>query len=186
MDFLLDFGDFHFFYVNATPFMWIVWILFIAGFSFLYFKVCKTSKNALIMAALFSISTFILVSYISVNIFIGLFPISLVLIITMAIAVRAQDWIDKKNNTGPYSDEAIKKKEIEELMSRVEQNSGVCPNCSSKDIQFMQNNKKSFSVGKAAAGAALTGGIGTLAGFAGKKGKNQWFCKTCGSIFETK
>lgn len=41
----------------------------------------------------------------------------------------------------------------------------------------MQNNRKSFSVNKAVGGAALTGGIGTLAGFAGKKGKDQWFCQ---------
>lgn len=61
-----------------------------------------------------------------------------------------------------------------------------CPNCSSTEIDFMQNNKKNFSVGKAVAGAALTGGVGTLAGFTGKKGKNQWHCKNCGNVFETK
>nr|WP_236674695.1 hypothetical protein [Enterococcus sp. BWR-S5] len=62
----------------------------------------------------------------------------------------------------------------------------ICPNCNSKDVEFMQNNKKSFSVGKAATGAALIGGVGTLAGFAGKKGNNQWHCKQCGNVFETK
>jgi len=46
-----------------------------------------------------------------------------------------------------------------------------CPYCHSKNIQFMNQDRKGFSVGKAAAGAILTGGIGTLAGFAGKKGK---------------
>ena len=51
---------------------------------------------------------------------------------------------------------------------------------------FMQQNKKAFSVGKAVGGAVLTGGIGTLAGFAGKKGKKQWHCQECGNIFETK
>lgn len=61
-----------------------------------------------------------------------------------------------------------------------------CPNCHSLDVHFMGNNRKAFSVGKAAAGAVLTGGIGTLAGFAGKKGKKQWFCKGCNQIFETK
>lgn len=61
-----------------------------------------------------------------------------------------------------------------------------CPNCNSKDIQFMQNNKKAFSIGKAAGGAILTGGIGALAGFAGKKGNDQWRCNDCGSIFATK
>lgn len=39
------------------------------------------------------------------------------------------------------------------------------------NVEFMQNNRKSFSVGKAAGGAILTGGVGTLAGFAGKKEK---------------
>lgn len=61
-----------------------------------------------------------------------------------------------------------------------------CPYCKSKNVDFMQNNKKGFSVGKAAAGTVLTGGIGAVAGFAGKKGNNQWHCKECGQIFETK
>lgn len=61
-----------------------------------------------------------------------------------------------------------------------------CPHCDSINVDFVQNNKKGFSVGKAAAGAALTGGIGTLAGFVGKKGNNTWHCKACGNLFETK
>lgn len=62
-----------------------------------------------------------------------------------------------------------------------------CPYCRSLDVQFMQNNRKAFSVGKAAAGTALTGGIGSLAGFAGKKGKkNQWRCNDCGRTFNSK
>ena len=61
-----------------------------------------------------------------------------------------------------------------------------CPYCRSTDVQFMQQDKKAFSVGKAAAGAALTGGVGLLAGFAGKKGKNNWFCTNCGRTFQTK
>ncbi|MEV9640476.1 DUF4428 domain-containing protein [Mammaliicoccus sciuri] len=74
---------------------------------------------------------------------------------------------------------------LEELQERL--NPTIkCPNCSSKDLQFMQNNKKAFSVGKAAGGAILTGGIGTLAGFAGKKGDDQWRCNNCGEIFTTK
>ena len=62
----------------------------------------------------------------------------------------------------------------------------LCHHCGSKDIQFMQNNRKNFSVGKAAAGAALTGGVGTLAGFAGKKGDNEFFCKSCNRTFKHK
>ncbi|MGJ1006906.1 hypothetical protein [Enterococcus gallinarum] len=46
-----------------------------------------------------------------------------------------------------------------------------CPKCRSTDVEFMSNNRKGFSAGKAAAGAVLTGGIGLLAGFAGKKAK---------------
>lgn len=61
-----------------------------------------------------------------------------------------------------------------------------CPNCKSQNVQFMQNKRKGFSVGKAAGGAILTGGIGTLAGFAGKAGDNQWICMDCGRTFETK
>lgn len=61
-----------------------------------------------------------------------------------------------------------------------------CPRCKSTNVQFMQQGKKAFSVGKAVGGAVLTGGIGTLAGFAGKKGKKQWFCQNCNSTFETK
>lgn len=61
-----------------------------------------------------------------------------------------------------------------------------CPSCNSSNVSFMQNKKKSFSVGKAIGGAVLTGGIGAVAGFAGKKGKNEWHCQNCGKIFETK
>lgn len=63
----------------------------------------------------------------------------------------------------------------------------ACPNCGNTDIQFLGNNKKGFSVGKAIGGAALTGGIGTLAGFAGKKGKkDSWHCSQCGHLFRLK
>ena len=69
---------------------------------------------------------------------------------------------------------------------KIDKNAIKCPHCDSKNVQFMQQNKKGFSVGKAVGGAVLTGGIGTLAGFAGKKGKKQWHCQECGNIFETK
>lgn len=61
-----------------------------------------------------------------------------------------------------------------------------CPHCHSTNVEFMQNNHKSFSVGKAAVGGVLTGGIGVIAGFAGKKGKNQFFCRDCNRTFEHK
>lgn len=69
---------------------------------------------------------------------------------------------------------------------KIDKNAIKCPHCNSKNVQFMQQNRKGFSVGKAVGGAVLTGGIGTLAGFAGKKGKKQWHCQECGNIFETK
>lgn len=61
-----------------------------------------------------------------------------------------------------------------------------CPNCDSLDVDFVKNDKKTFSVGKAAAGTLLTGGVGSLAGFAGKKGNDVWHCKDCGNVFEIK
>lgn len=67
-----------------------------------------------------------------------------------------------------------------------DKNAITCPKCNSTKVQFIQQDKKGFSVGKAVGGAVLTGGIGTLAGFAGKKGKKQWFCQNCNNIFETK
>ena len=49
----------------------------------------------------------------------------------------------------------------------------------------MQNDRKGFSFGKAAGGVLLTGGVGSLAGFAGKKGKYDiWHCKDCGKRFK--
>ena len=69
---------------------------------------------------------------------------------------------------------------------KIDKNAIKCPHCNSKNVQFMQQNKKGFSVGKAVGGAVLTGGIGTLAGFAGKKCKKQWPFQECGNIFETK
>lgn len=66
-----------------------------------------------------------------------------------------------------------------------QQNTLICPKCGSTKITFAGNKRKSFSVGKAVGGAVLTGGIGTLAGFAGKKGKkNKFVCLSCGKGFE--
>lgn len=61
-----------------------------------------------------------------------------------------------------------------------------CPKCKSVNIQVLGNDKKGFSVGKAVGGALLTGGIGALAGFAGKKGKYDVFCGDCGNRFKVK
>ncbi|MBL1228196.1 hypothetical protein IW492_02980 [Enterococcus sp. BWB1-3] len=64
-----------------------------------------------------------------------------------------------------------------------------CPKCRSLNVHFMQNKKKGFSIGKAIGGTILTHGlvIGSLAGFAGKRGKkNQWHCMHCGKTFFSK
>lgn len=61
-----------------------------------------------------------------------------------------------------------------------------CPNCKGTNVTFIQNNRKGFSAGKAIVGGLLTGGIGTMAGFIGKKGKNEWHCDDCGEHFTTK
>lgn len=73
-----------------------------------------------------------------------------------------------------------------EKKQKVDRNAIKCSKCKSTNVAFMDNKKKSFSVGKAVGGAVLTGGIGTLAGFAGKKGKDRWHCADCGNVFETK
>lgn len=62
-----------------------------------------------------------------------------------------------------------------------------CPRCGSRNIQLAGKHRKGFSVGKAVGGAALTGGIGALAGFAGKKTKkSDWVCLDCGRSFTIK
>jgi len=61
-----------------------------------------------------------------------------------------------------------------------------CPHCKSTDVEFMVQQRKGFSIGKAAAGTIMTGGVGALAGFAGKQGKKEWHCKNCGTVFTTK
>ncbi|WP_252265541.1 hypothetical protein [Limosilactobacillus fermentum] len=62
-----------------------------------------------------------------------------------------------------------------------------CPRCGSKNIQLAGQHRKGFSVGKAVGGAALTGGIGALAGFAGKQTKkSDWVCLDCGRSFTIK
>ncbi|WP_367365894.1 hypothetical protein [Pediococcus parvulus] len=60
-----------------------------------------------------------------------------------------------------------------------------CPRCKSKNIQAVGNHRKGFSVGKAVLGGVLVGGVGTLAGFVGKKGKKiDMICMDCGKKFK--
>lgn len=84
-----------------------------------------------------------------------------------------------------------KRKVAYENLAKIESNGGIfqrqvrCPRCRSTNIQVVGQHKKGFSVGKAAAGVALTGGIGSLAGFAGKKtSKVNMICLNCGKQFK--
>jgi len=61
-----------------------------------------------------------------------------------------------------------------------------CPKCKSTNVNVLGNDRKGFSAGKALGGALLTGGIGLLAGFAGKKGKYEVFCGDCGKRWKVK
>ncbi len=62
----------------------------------------------------------------------------------------------------------------------------VCPKCGSVHVELVGNHRKGFSFGKAAGGAFLAGGVGLLAGFAGKKDGTQFFCNTCHKTFKIK
>ncbi|MEI2420977.1 hypothetical protein V6O07_11950, partial [Arthrospira platensis SPKY2] len=59
-----------------------------------------------------------------------------------------------------------------------------CPKCKSTNVEFMQNDRKGFSIGKSGAGGLIAGPVGILVGFAGKKGKNMYHCKDCGRTFK--
>lgn len=61
-----------------------------------------------------------------------------------------------------------------------------CPKCGSTNVSILGENKKSFSAGKAVGGAILTGGVGLLAGFVGKKKGYDLLCNDCGTAFQVK
>ena len=64
----------------------------------------------------------------------------------------------------------------------------LCPKCDSLNVAPIGESKKGFSVGKAIGGGVLTGGlgIGTMAGFIGKKRGNNFYCQDCGNIYTVK
>lgn len=62
----------------------------------------------------------------------------------------------------------------------------LCPNCGSVHVDLVGKSRKGFSAGKAVAGAALAGGVGLLAGFAGKKNGTEFFCYSCHKTFKIK
>lgn len=61
-----------------------------------------------------------------------------------------------------------------------------CLKFKSINIKLLGEKKKGFSIGKAVVGGLLTDGIGTLAGFVGKKGKYDVYCLNCGNRFKIK
>lgn len=82
--------------------------------------------------------------------------------------------------------ESVERRDKQKQQAELAKSRVTCPYCGSKNVNFMQNNKKAFSTGKAVAGGILTGGIGLLAGFAGKKGMNEFFCRDCNRTFQHK
>lgn len=105
---------------------------------------------------------------------------------SLFLATRSEDFHERWEKWSESGREEYNKLSAQTAAKKENKKVIKCPTCHSRDVQFMQNNKKGFSVGKAVGGAALTGGIGTLAGFAGKKGKNEWLCTICHTTFETK
>lgn len=82
---------------------------------------------------------------------------------------------------------AEKKAHAQAVIQQLQKEKMKCPRCGSKNIQLAGKHRKGFSVGKAVGGAVLTGGIGALAGFAGKQTKkSDWVCLDCGKSFTIK
>ena len=84
-------------------------------------------------------------------------------------------------------DQAQAKKRVESIQRARLKEKMKCPRCGSRNIQPAGVHKGGFSVGKAVGGTILTGGVGSLAGFAGKQtGKSDWVCLDCGKSFTIK
>lgn len=103
----------------------------------------------------------------------------------------------------PQEREAVKKEKEEKARIKAEKRAKAqaviqqwqkakmkCPRCGSTNIQLAGKHRKGFSVVKAVGGTVLTspiGGIGALAGFAGKQTKkSDWVCLDCGKSFTIK
>ena len=91
----------------------------------------------------------------------------------------------QKQNQKTISQRAAEKLEAEQsekakLKEYDAQGIPYCPKCHSTALSA---NKKGFGVGKAAVGAALTGGIGLLAGGIGAN-KIELTCMKCGHRFK--
>ncbi len=91
----------------------------------------------------------------------------------------------KEKEAEKKEQERIRNKHIQEFkQQQIEAHRPRCPKCGSTNLSILGQHKKSFSVGKAVVGGVLTGGVGTLAGFAGKKTKKvDYVCNNCGTTF---
>lgn len=102
-------------------------------------------------------------------------------------AIKAEKARQKKLKTRQKYEQRVARADLNRRIEESNESSKPrCPKCTSTNIQFLGRDRKGFSVGKAVGGAILTGGVGSLAGFAGKKGKFQWLCMDCGNRFEMK
>lgn len=74
---------------------------------------------------------------------------------------------------------------ITKVLSQEQSGQLFCPNCGSSNVQPLGRHHQSFSAGKAAAGVALTGGIGLATGMLGKNtNQTDFVCMDCGKQFK--
>lgn len=109
-----------------------------------------------------------------------------------------KEYADKRNKENAKYNEAedyvqslldhTKENKLEQQPKEIyTRNSPKCPHCKSHDIQILDNRRKAFPKEKATAGGVLLGGIGIVAGFAGKRGKKyDAVCIKCGKKFKIK
>ncbi|MDU8985785.1 hypothetical protein [Ligilactobacillus animalis] len=92
----------------------------------------------------------------------------------------------KKQAATEKLDMQLKKNELKLQKQQLKNSTKIkCPKCKSTNVQPLGVHKKGFSVGKAVGGAVLIGGLGTMAGFAGKRTKKTDFvCLKCGKQFK--
>ena len=162
-------GDLKYFIVNAGVLEWAYVVFILLAGVVLFFFYFEKKLNALITSILFSFSLFLFIAYGGLHPFLiailALFWLFIIFVVSIGIYAKHQ--LKNPDQVARKLEEIESKKETIETGRRIVK----CTHCGGKNIQFMDNNRKSFSVGKAVAGGALTGGIGTIAGFAGKKGK---------------
>ena len=60
-----------------------------------------------------------------------------------------------------------------------------CPKCGSGEIEYMMQDRKSFNGCVGCIGWIIAWPL-VLLGLVGKKGKQNWHCRTCGCVFKSK